>query len=70
VSIVEALEHLAVGGSGAVVAVDVLVVGIVVAIAVFLLSEEVRRVAPVSPQLSLHHYHCHPFVRTPNFTED
>jgi len=33
VSIVEALERLAVGGSGAVVAVDVIVVGIVVAIA-------------------------------------
>jgi len=55
VSIVEAVERVAVGGSGAVVAVDVMVVGIVVAIAgLFLLSQELRRVAPVSPQPSLH----------------
>jgi len=55
VSIVEAVECVAVGGSGAVVAVDVIVVGIVVAIAgLFLLSQELRRVAPVSPRLSLH----------------
>ena len=55
VSIVEAVERVAVGGNSALVAVDVIVVGIVVAIAgLFLLSQELRRVAPVSPQLSLH----------------
>jgi len=66
VSIVEAVERVAVGGSGAVVAVDVIVVGIDLAIAgLFMLSQELRRVAPVSPLAPLPVLICVPYNTRP-----
>ena len=63
-SIVEAVERVAVGGS-AVVAVDVIVVGIVAIAGLFMLSQELRRVAPVSPLAPLPVLICVPYNTRP-----